>query len=242
MRLHLVNDLPLFREDPDGALEDLVVGVVRTIAAGLPARLSYVGYQDLARLWSRTVAWPADALVLVGTRPPLLTRDVDRTVPAAVVPMMTRRRLDPGGRTSEVDLVAGAGRLDPAARTVVVADDVLMSATTVLAVLAEVRRQVGPGVAVQVRAALATPYAARRIEAAHPAVTVVAAAVLDYEPIVGGTAIFLSDLLFGTLRGAPFLEQAELLRPFLGADLTALCALRDAVALSHPPRLETRIR
>ena len=38
--------------------------------------------------------------------------------------------------------------------------------------------------------------------------------LLDFEPIAEGTVIFLNDLLFGTLRGRPFLDQKELLMPY----------------------------
>ena len=38
--------------------------------------------------------------------------------------------------------------------------------------------------------------------------------LLDFEPIAEGTVLFLNDLLFGTLRGRPFLDQKKLLMPY----------------------------
>ncbi len=226
MRLDLIDDLPLFQ--PANAHRDALVRArMDQLANTIPAELTYVSFEDFERLWTRTTATTAEVLVPIGTRPRLLTARASVS-DAEVVSVMTRRTLCADGKTGQVDIDAGnelAHRC--AGRSVLIADDVAMSAHTLLAVLATLRQTERAPASVVVGTCFATGQAIERVRRAYPDVAVRTQAMFDYEPITGGTAIFLSDLLYGTLHDQPFLSQTELLRPFFGTTLAPLHNLRQ---------------
>jgi hypothetical protein len=233
MRLHLINDIPLFRAavgnaDPMRTVEHTMTALATTI----PARMTFVDYAELERRWHDVLAGQVQRLVLVGTRPPLLTARVRPDLSARAQVIMTQRRHDTAGRTSAVEASPGNGRPEHRHGRILVADDVAMSGTTLHAVLAGLPQTCS----VSVRTAFATRHALDRLRAGG--VDAASAIVLDYEPVREGTVILLSDLLYGTLRGTDFLAQTELLRPFFGKRLAPLHDLRrvlDATTTRRQP-------
>jgi hypothetical protein len=229
MKLLLINDLPLFSAPADTTgFEQAIRAQAEPLCQQLPAATTYVGFEELLRTWSEATSHTtAEVLLLVGTRPPLLAGHLPTGSATAERVLLTTSRVhDAAGHTERVRVI---GSSDPVtlrhSSNVLVADDVAMSAATLHAVL-------GSGViradaSVSVRVAYATVPALQRLRATHPAADVCAEHVLDFAPVTEGTAIFLSSLFFGNLRGRPFLCQHELLRPFFGADLAPVHELRD---------------
>jgi hypothetical protein len=244
MKLCLINDLPLFSTPHDaGAFDDAIRTQIDTACSRFPAATTYVGFEELLRIWDATLSGPtANVILLVGTRPPLLaSRAPTATAPARIVQLTTRRVHDAAGRTASVRVI---GSSDPAALRqsphLLVADDVAMSATTLHAVLSS--GLIRPDAGVHLRIAFATVPALRRLRSEFPTVNIRAQRELDFAPVTEGTVIFCSALLFGILRGRPFLSQRELLRPFFGTELTPLHELRDRVRTLLPevPVLQSR--
>lgn len=231
MKLSLINDLPLFStpDDADG-FEEAARTQIEAACPQFPATTTYVGFEELVRTWdAATSGTTADVILLVGTRPPLLaSRAPAGSVAAQLVQLTTSRVHDVAGRTATVRVISSS---DPAtlrqSSHLLVADDVAMSAATLHAVLAS--GLIRPNAALSVRIAFATVPALQRLHAEFPTADIRAERVLGFAPVTEGTAIFLSALFFGTLRGRPFLCQRELLRPFFGADLAPLHKLRDLV-------------
>ncbi|MGH3885196.1 MAG: hypothetical protein ACRDSZ_01285 [Pseudonocardiaceae bacterium] len=215
--------------DADG-FDEAVRTHIEVLRPRFPATTTYVGFEELVRTWDAAMmGTAADAILFVGTRPPLLAdRATAMVTPAQMIQLTTSRGHDTAGRTAAVRLI---GCSDPAALRqsshLLVADDVAMSATTLHAVLSS--GLIRPDATVCVRIAFATVPALRRLRAEFPTAGIRAERVLDFAPVTEGTAIFLSALFFGILRGRPFLCQRKLLRPFFGADLAALHELRDLV-------------
>jgi hypothetical protein len=231
MTLKLINDLPLFSMPADAPGFDETVRVeLEAAASRFPAETSLVGFEDLRRTWAAvTSCAAADVTLLVGTRPPLL----EALIPAKpnadrIVQVSTSREHDSSGQTAIVR-ITGTSDLDALhnASHLLVADDVAMSAVTLRAVLH--CGLIDASTAVSVRIAFATAAALCRLRLEFPLFDIHAESEMDFAPVTEGTAIFLSALFFGTLRGRPFLCQRELLAPFFGADLGPLHELRDGV-------------
>ncbi|MGH3829162.1 MAG: hypothetical protein ACRDRS_01710 [Pseudonocardiaceae bacterium] len=232
MRLHLVNDLPLFGiidDRPSG--ERLVHEEVRRLCSLIPASVTYLSFDDVERLWANSVPAACDVLVLVGTRPPrLCARRSSIRNRFSLVVAATLRTLNSQGHTESV-LVTFDTPLDQLgeAEELYVIDDVAMSGITLQAVLTALSQHRSWG-SMSVRVLVATVRSLEQVRASFPTVNTRAEMVLDFEPIDHGTVIFLWDLLYGTLRGQPFLTQTELLLPFFGRDLSVLYRLRHAIA------------
>ena len=221
MELHLINDLPLIGECTDvPALDAMVAETIREQAEALPAAVAWIDFSEFERLWARTAADDADLFVLIGTRPPKLwSRDPDRAATQRAVHVQTTRLHGVHGHTSSVRLhelpqFGEAGRI-------CVLDDVLMSGSTVQAVL----DAYDDDRKATVRVVIGTAAGLGRVAAD----VVSAQVVIEAEPIVEATAIFVSDLLYGDLRGRPFLSQTGLLRPYFGTDLEPWHRLRRDV-------------
>ncbi len=231
MKLCLINDLPLFSTSDDADdFDEAIRTRIEAICPPFPAATTYVGFEELVRTWDAAMfGTGADVILLVGTRPPLLAgRAPAGSVPAQTVKLTTSRVHDVAGRTAAVRVIGSSGiaALGQCSR-LLVADDVAMSGATLHAVLAS--GLIGPNAALSVRIAFANLSALQHLRAEFPTADILAERVLDFAPVTEGTAIFLSALLFGTLRGRPFLCQRELLRPFFGADLAPLHELRDLI-------------
>ncbi|MEU4447411.1 hypothetical protein AB0K14_28980 [Actinosynnema sp. NPDC050801] len=216
MDLYLINDLPLMGACADEQrLDAHVRRVVRRQAEAVPAVLTWLDFAEFERLWARTAAVDADCYVLVGTRPVRLwARDPARAAAKPVVHVRTTRVHDDDGRTGSVRLADDVSGLSG---RICVLDDVLMSGLTIRAVVD------GCGGRPEVRVVVGTAAGVRSLST----VDVSAQVLLTGEPVVDVTVIFLADLLHGSLRGKPFLDQRELLRPFLGPDLEPWRRLRD---------------
>lgn len=241
MKLTLINDLPLMcRHVEPGRLETIPREWLEPLAPLLPARITYLGYGEFERLWA--AIWPARASIhlLVGTRPNLLA--ARGRIPRHAtkwVSVYPERSHDACGRTASVRVAEeNLARQLARGERLCVLDDVMISGTTVLSLL-DALVPMSPG-AVCVRSVAATERSLRRLRAAYPGIDADAGVVLDFEPITAGTAIFLWDLLFGTLRGQPFLTQIDLLRPYFGDDLIPLHRLRAAIASSGVPETSGR--
>lgn len=231
MKLTLINDLPLLSGDREHTRLDLLVS--RWLDARsqlLPAQVTYVGHKQFEHLWA--ASWPTGVAtcLLIGTRPNLLAA-CGMTDGGAVkhVSIHPKRIHNSRGHTASVRTAGRRimARQLSAGEHLCVLDDVMMSGSTVMSVL-DTLAQLPLG-SVQVRCVAATEHALRRVRRSHPGIDVCSQVVIDYEPIREGTVIFVWDLLFGTLRGRPFLTQTELLRPYFGDDLRPLYGLRAAV-------------
>lgn len=231
MILHLVNDLPLFGHlSAEVAADEQVRAAVDRLARTNPARTGYVSFADFRAWWHRQREVPSgQACVLVGARPALLHElDPLDAAPEQVVPVRPKRQLNERGQTvaavvPEAELLTGL-----AADRVRVLDDVLMSGSTlaaVLRVLAERERPVELSAELLIANARTSAQLRERT-----GVALGAWLSLDYEPILEGTVIFLTDLLHGQLRGKPFRSQHALLAPFFGTDPAPLRELSEQVA------------
>jgi hypothetical protein len=230
MKLILINDLPLFSTPDDvDAFDKAVRTQTEAACAQFPAATTYVGFEELTGAWeAATSGTAADVVLLVGTRPPLLTARVPAGSAATQVQLTTSRAHDAAGRTATVRVTDSS---DPAALRhgshVLVVDDVAMSGATLHAVLTS--GLIDPRAGMSVRIAFATMAALRRLRTEFPTTDVHAGHALEFAPVSEGSVIFLSALFFGSLRGCPFLCQRELLLPFFGADLGPVHELRDLV-------------
>jgi hypothetical protein len=232
-RLVLINDLMLFSHQPE--LEALDI-IVHRASRSFPARTTLISGDELVAFWSRaTKGAEADAVVLIGTRPPLLAAiSASPRAQADTILCRTVRTHAQDGHTDAVR-IHDSGQ-PPPLRTgarVLIADDVAMSGATLDAVMT-----VYLGYAdakIQVRTLFATPTALRRLRARYPCADVTTEYPLEFAPITEGTAIFLSALLFGTLRQRPFLDHDDLLHPYFGTNLAPLRELRRAAGELLPP-------
>jgi hypothetical protein len=226
VQLLLIDDLPLFWADCPGDTQGVVQALIAPRTSGLTRSL--MPYADLLRWWSGVAAATAGTAVLVGTRPRLLHELLPLTAPAVRNEMVVRRHA-PDGRTADAATTASSRPLvSTGDGSVTVVDDVAISGRTVGSVLALLGPEAPPG-GLTVRIAVATR-AALRFNAGHrhrPRFQVDRR--LDFEPIAEGTVIFLHDLLFGTLRGRPFLEQEKLLMPYFPEGVAGWRRLADHV-------------
>jgi len=226
VQLLLIDDLPLFWADCPGDTQGAVQAAIAPRTSGLTRSL--MPYADLLRWWSGvTAATTAGTAVLVGTRPRLLHQLRPLTAPAVHNEMVVRRHA-PDGRTADATTSPSHPLVPTGDGSVTVIDDVAMSGRTLGSVLALLGPEAPPG-GLTVRIAVATREALR-FNAGHrhrPRFQV--DRLLDFEPIAEGTAIFLNDLLFGTLRGGPFLDQEELLMPYFPDGVAAWRGLADYV-------------
>ncbi len=224
MQLLLIDDLPLFWADCPGDTQEAVQAAIAPRTSGLTRSL--MPYADLLRWWSGVTAATAGTAVLVGTRPRLLHQLRPLTAPAVRNEIVVRRHA-PDGRTADATTSSSRPLVPTGDGSVTVIDDVAMSGRTIASVLA-LLGPAPPGGLI-VRIAVATGEALR-FNAGHrhrPRFQV--DRLLDFEPIAEGTVIFLNDLLFGTLRGRPFLDQVELLMPYFPDGVAAWRGLADHV-------------
>jgi hypothetical protein len=228
VQLLLIDDLPLFWADCPADTQGAVEAAIAPRASGLTRSL--MPYADLVRWWSgvtAATAGTAGTAVLVGTRPRLLHRLRPLTASAVRNEMVVRRHA-PDGRTADATAESSRPLVPTGDGSVTVIDDVAMSGRTVCSVLALLGPEAPPG-GLTVRIAVATREALR-FNAGHrhrPRFQV--DRLLDFEPIAEGTVIFLNDLLFGTLRGGPFLDQEELLMPLFPEGVAVWRGLADHV-------------
>ncbi|MBF6064432.1 hypothetical protein IU500_23170 [Nocardia terpenica] len=242
MELQLIDDLPLFAANARQAHARLAVEQTMAAAAtDLPAALRYIPYRELVEWWLGNARIRADRFVLVGARPALLNAaGAVASHSGAIVQVKVRRELDPAGHTVAARVPAAfdtaLAELSGTAAEVCVIDDVLMSGHTLSAVVDRIRAA-APAASISIRLFLENAFAGREFRARHPDMPIQSARRVDYRPVAEGTAIFLRDLLYGTLRGKEFLDQSDLLRPFFGSDLGPFHALRatiDGVARPSP--------
>ena len=234
MKLHLIDDLPLFGVCDDMAgMEKLLRDRIDHLSRTIPAQVSYIDFAEFQSLWESTAGGaPATALV-VGTRPQLLAARLPHTSRgSAVVAVHPQRKHGAGGETAAVEVVEDLAGLPLATGPLAVLDDVMASGKTVVSVLSSLL-PASWHFPVSVRTVLATREAIDLVETEFPQVNVVSQIVADYAPVKEGTTIFLWDLLFGTLGGRPFLSRTDLLLPFFGGDLTALFSIREEVNATH---------
>lgn len=226
MRLELVNDLPLFQTFGEETLDAELSRTITRLRPALPSVVEFMPFSALTRWWATLRATPAHATVLVGTRPALL-HSRDPLEQSRVLEVTAERNLDAHGFTigATVTAPAALGVTWRRGERIRVVDDVMMSGHTIRSVLAALPPQVR---ADEVTVNVASRTSLARLAAEHPTVKVTAETVADYEPVVGGTAIFLHDLCHGSLRGERLLNQRDLLRPFFGDDLTPALELRGA--------------
>ncbi|MGH8902262.1 MAG: hypothetical protein ACRDYA_11410 [Egibacteraceae bacterium] len=227
MKLQLVNDLPLFRTFDEQLLDAELAEAAVRLTARWPADVEYVPFSSLRQWWSACCCYPADIGILVGTRPSLLHSRHPLAF-ARVVTVATERTLNEDGFTvaarlnSPFPIELGKNCLG----RLCILDDVMMSGHTIRCVCDAFPARIGSPVTVMTH--VSSRIALTQIAAAHPHVVVRPNTIVEYEPVSEGTLIFLWDLFQGSLRGRPFLEQRDLLRPFFGEDLTAVDQLRDA--------------
>lgn len=234
MQLQLIDDLPLFTAKARRPqIRRAVDEAMECATTRMPASLHYLPYAQLVRWWLNDVRVQAHRFVLVGARPALLNGiSAVTTQNNAIRHVKVRREFDAAGRTV-------AANVDPAfdvaiaewtatSATVCVIDDVMMSGHTIAAVVDRIRAA-APHLSITVRLFLATSVAYTELCSAQPKLTIEVGNWGNYRPINEGTAIFLMNLLYGTLRGKEFMEQKALLRPFFGDDLTPFHILRAAV-------------
>lgn len=225
MQLLLIDDLPLFWADCPGDTQGAVQAAIAPRTSGLTRSL--MPYADLLHWWSGVAAATAGTAVLVGTRPRLLHQLLPLTAPVVRNEMVVRRHAH-DGRTADATTLSSRPLVPTGDGSVTVIDDVAMSGRTVGSVLALLGPEAPPG-GLTVRVAVAT-WKALRFNSGHrhrPRFQV--DRLLDFEPIAEGTVIFLNDLLFGTLRGGPFLDQEELLMPFFPEGTAVWRGLADHV-------------
>jgi hypothetical protein len=116
MKLCLINDLPLFSTPHDaGAFDDAIRTQIDTACLRSPSAMTYVGFEELLRIWDATLSGPtANVILLVGTRPPLLaSRAPTATAPARIVQLSTRRVHDAAGQTASVRVIGCAATPQP---------------------------------------------------------------------------------------------------------------------------------
>lgn len=230
MRLHLINDIPLLHDIDEPATLDKELGTaIRVLSRATPASIEYISFAEFLRWWRAHDRVAADTYVLVGTRPALLHRRHPEGISASNVLLIdVGRVLDQRGHTVQARITSPQWLTEPAVGRVCIVDDVLMSGHTAAAVVDAVGHG-GQATSTTLSLLVSTVPGARKLARAHPAVRIDASLLLDYRPIIDGTVIFLSDLLYGSLQGRPFLDQTGLLRPFFGTDLAQVAALRQIV-------------
>ncbi|MEU4283590.1 hypothetical protein [Nocardiopsis dassonvillei] len=238
MKLHLINDLPLFDPLHDSAPDDRRVGAaVRELAKHSPAQISFVSFAEFEGWWKKKSYSTAGTCILVGTRPQLLYhRQLYRPSDLYAVSVRPARTHGESGRTAKVVIpdrteLAGLPR-----GPIQIVDDVVMSGHTLDAVLSSIYESRKTGT-VKAKVFIANGEALSNLTIRYSDFTIDAHIRCDYAPIAGGTVIFLWDLLHGFLGGRPFMSQTELLTPFFGSDFHPLAQFRDEVELSNKGRL-----
>jgi hypothetical protein len=228
LKLHLIDDLPLFGACDDMAgMEKSLRDRIDSLARTVPAQVSYIDFAGFQSLWEATADGTSATTLVVGTRPQILAaRSRHARRDSGIIAVHPKRRHGDGGETAAVEVEEGLEDLPLASGPLTVLDDVMFSGKTAVSVLSSL-----PPASwrdpVSVRTVLATREAIDFVETAYPQARVVSQIVADYAPVTEGTAIFLWDLLFGTLGGRPFLSRTDLLAPFLGDDVAALRSIRD---------------
>ncbi len=210
MHLLLIDDLPLFWAGCPSDTQEAVQAAIAPRTAGLTRSL--MPYAELLQWWSSSTAATSGTAVLIGTRPRLLHQLRPLTAPAVRNEMVFRRH-GPDGRTADATTATSLPVVPAGDGSVCVIDDVAMSGRTVGSVLALLGPDTPAG-GVTVRIAVATREAVRFNSGHRHRPRFQVERRLDFAPIAEGTVIFAQDLLFGTLRGEPFLEQNELLAPY----------------------------
>lgn len=230
MRLHLIDDIPLLHAiDEPPTLDKELGAALKMLSRTTPASIEYIPFTEVLRWWRTHDRVAADTYVLVGTRPALLRRRHPEGISAGTVLQVdVGRVLDQRGHTVQARITSPQWLTEPAVGRVCIIDDVLMSGHTAAAVIDAVKSG-GQATSTTLNLLVATVPGASKITDVYPNVRIESSLLLDYRPIIDGTVIFLSDLLYGTLRGRPFLDQAGLLHPFFGTDLAQVAALRQIV-------------
>ncbi|MBR7825988.1 hypothetical protein KDK95_06700 [Actinospica sp. MGRD01-02] len=230
MKLHLIDDLPLFGVCDDMAgMERSLRHRIDSLTRTAPAQVSYIDFAGFRSLWEATAHGACATALVVGTRPRILAaRFAHASRDCAVIAVHPKRRHGTHGETAAVEVEEDLQVLPLAGGPLTVLDDIMFSGKTAVSVLSSLPPASWRG-PVSVRTVLATREAINFVKTACPQAQVVSQIVADYAPVTEGTAIFLWDLLFGTLGGRPFLSRTDLLAPFFGDDLAGLLGIRDDV-------------